>query len=806
MLKNYLQILKRTLWKNKVFTSINIGGLAIGIATCVIIMLFVQDELSYDRFNEKAGQIVRVVFRGSIQGEKMKEASVMPPVAQTFKNDYPEVLDATRLRNFGYPRVSFGEKLLRDNAFAFADSNFFSVFTLPFIEGNPKTALMEPNTLVMSETAAKKFFGNGEAMGKVLNFKDQNLQFRVTGIIKDMPANGHFHFDLLGAMTGFPQSREQSWMTSEYYTYLVLPKGYDYKKLEAKLPQAVEKYMGPQLQVAFHMTMSQFRQKGNDLGLFLQPLTDIHLRSDLNLEMEAGSDIRYVYIFSAIAIFMLVVACINFMNLSTASASKRAKEVGIRKVLGSEKKELVWQFLLESLALTAIALVIALLLVYLGLPLLNSLSGKNLSLNFSDHLWVLPSLILMGLITGLFAGSYPALFLSSFQPIVVLKSRFNSGKKTIGLRSGLVVFQFFISILLIVGSIVVYRQLSFIQHKKLGYDKDQVVLVEESYWLGKNRDAFIEKLKEDPRIQNVSSSSYIPAGYSNNNNFLLYPDNNSSQFVHTLRYDVDYNYIPTLGMEMKMGRNFSRDFGTDSTAIIINEQTVKAFGWEKNPIGHLLTKSENDGSKQTYHVVGVVRDFHFKSLHEHIAPLVMVLSNDGSNILVKAKTKDMAGLLSSMKSSWTDFKAEAPFSYSFLDDRFNNTYKAEQKVGLILGIFAALTIFVAALGLFGLASFTAEQRTKEIGIRKVLGASVSGIVSMISADFLKLVLIAFLVAAPIAWYAMNWWLQDFVYRTDIGWWIFAAAAGLAILVTLLTISFQAIKAAKSNPVNSLRTE
>jgi len=806
MFKNCLQILKRTLWKNKAFTAINVSGLAIGIATCVIILLFVQDELSYDRFNEKAGQIVRVVFRGSVQGEKMKEASVMPPVAQTFEKDYPEVLGATRLRNFGYPRVTYGEKLLRNNSFAFADSNFFSVFTLPFVEGDPKTALLEPNTLVISETAAKKFFGQEEAVGKVLNFKDQSLQFKITGVMKDIPANSHFHFDLFGAMTGFPPSREQSWMTSEYYTYLVLPKGYDYKKLEAKLPRAVEKYMGPQLQTAFGMTMSQFRQKGNDLGLFLQPLTDIHLRSDLNLELEAGSDVRFVYIFTVIAIFMLVVACINFMNLSTASASKRAREVGIRKVLGSEKKELIWQFLLESLALTAIALVIALFLVYLGLPLLNHLSGKKLSLNFGEHPWILPSLLLIGLLTGLFAGSYPAFFLSSFQPIAVLKGRVSSGKKTIGLRSGLVVFQFFISILLIVGSIVVYRQLSFIRHKKLGYDKNQVVLVEESYWLGKNRDAFMQKLREDPRIQSVSSSSYIPAGYSNNNNFILYPDNNSSQFVHTLRYDVDYDYIPTLGMQMKSGRNFSRDFGTDSAAIIINEQTAKAFGWEKTPIGHLLTKSENDGTKKTYHVVGVVNDFHFRSLHEHIAPLVMVLSNEGGDIIVKTKTRDLEGLLSSLKKGWTDFKAEAPFSYSFLDERFNNTYKAEQKVGLILGIFAALTIFVAALGLFGLASFTAEQRTKEIGIRKVLGASVSGIVKLLSGDFLKLVLIAFVVAVPVAWFAMNRWLQDFVYRTEMAWWIFAAAAGLAIVVTLFTISFQAIKAARSNPVKSIRTE
>jgi len=806
MLKNYFKIAIRTLLRHKTFTSINIFGLAIGISTCLLIMLFVQNELSYDRFNEKADRIVRVVFRGSVQGEKMKEASVMPPVAQTLQKDFPEVLEATRLRKAGYPHITLGDKTFKEYGFAYVDSNFFHVFTFPLLQGDPKTALLDPNSIVISETMAKKYFGNENPMGKVLTFKDWgNSGFKISGIMRDIPSNAHFHFNVFGSMTRLPESREPSWMTSEYYTYLVLPSGYDYKKLETKMSGVMEKYSGPQVEKAFGMSFSQFLQKGNQLGLFLQPLEDIHLHSDLNLEMEAGSDIRYVYIFTAIAVFMLLIACINFMNLSTAGASKRAREVGIRKVMGSLKAQLIKQFLLESLLITAVALLISLALVYWVLPFFNHLSGKNLSLNLLGSSWLIPGLLLIGLFTGFLAGSYPAFYLSSFNPVTVLKGKFSSNKNSITLRSTLVVFQFCISIILIVGTIIVYKQLAFIQNTKLGYDKDQVLVVEESYWLGKNQDVFKQKLLKDPRVVNVSSSGYLPAGYSYNNNNMMYPENKSDQLVKTLRYDVDYNYISTLGMKMVSGRNFSKSFGTDSLGIIINEEAAKAFGWRNNALGHLLTRPQNDGTKATYHVVGVVKNFYFRSLHERISPLVMVLSGNSENIIVKARTKDMAGLVAAIKKEW-DPLAESSFAFSFLDERVNNTYNAEQKMGMILGIFAGLTIFVACLGLFGLATFTAEQRTKEIGIRKVLGATVSSIVTLLSRDFLKLVSIAFVIATPIAWFMMNKWLQDFAYRIPIGIWGFVLAAVLAISITLITVSFRAIKAATDNPVDSLRSE
>jgi putative ABC transport system permease protein len=595
-------------------------------------------------------------------------------------------------------------------------------------------------------------------------------------------------------------------MTSNFYTYLVLPKHFDYKKLEAKLPQVIEKYVGPQLEKGMGVSLAEFRKKGNDIGLYLQPLTSIHLHSNATVELSPPGDIQYVYIFGAVAVFMLLIACINFMNLSTAGASKRAREVGIRKVLGSVKSELIRQFMTESIVMTAFALVLSILIVYLAMPLFNQLAGQHLQLRLFEHPATLITLISLGLLTGIIAGSYPAFYLSSFNPITVLKGKFSTGKGSAGLRSGLVVFQFFISILLIVGTVVVYSQLSFIQHKKLGYDKDQVMIIE-SWHLGKNENAFTQQLLKDPRIANISNSGYVPAGYSFDNNFFVYPGSSSNQMVKALRYDVDYNYIPTLGISVKEGRNFSKDFGSDSSGAILNESAAAALGWKNNALGQVITRPDNDGSKATYTVVGVIKDFHFKSLHELISPLIMILSKQSSgNMIVKIKTKDIPGLVKTMQKDWASFGPDAPLSYTFLDERFNNTYRAEQKVGQILGIFAGLTIFVACLGLFGLARFTAEQRTKEIGIRKVLGASVSGIVHLLSKEFLKLVLIAFIVASPIAWYAMHLWLQDFAYRINIGWWVFALAALLAVIISLATISLQAVKAAVANPVKSLHAE
>lgn len=767
-------------------------------------MLYVYNELSYDRYNEKSDQIVRVVFRGIIGGGEMKEANVMAPVARTLKADFPEVLTATRIQTSSSSLISYGEKTFKENELAFADSNFFQVFTLPLIKGDALTALKEPNTIVISQEIAKKYFGNQDPIGKVLNFKSWKSSYKVTGVYDEIPARSHFHFNMIASLVTNPDERNDSWMTSGYFTYLVLPKGYDYKQLEAKLPGVVDKYAGPQLTKAFKMNLQEFRKKGNNIGLYLQPLTDIHLKSDLAGDISAHGDISYIYIFGSIAIFMLLIACINFMNLSTASASKRAKEVGIRKVLGSLKSELIRQFLVESILITFIALLLALGLAYLVLPVFNKLAQSDLSISLIASVWVVPALLTFVLIVGGLAGSYPAFFMSSFKPVSILKGTLNSrGGASVSLRSGLVVFQFCISVVLIVGTLVVHRQLSFIQTKKLGYSKEQLMVIQDTWQLNQNTESYKNQLLQDPRVESISISSFMPAGNSNFNNFSVYPEDKVDQYVKTPRHEIDYEYLKTMGIELSAGRNFSRDFGSDSTAAIINETAARALGWADDAVGHKVTGlSNNDGDKITYKIIGVVKDFHFRSLHETITPMIMVLGG-GGNMIVKVKTTDISGLIATAKSKWT---AEEPFAYSFMDERYNNTYRAEQRVGSILNIFAGLTIFVACLGLFGLATFTAQQRIKEIGIRKVLGASVIGIMGMLSKDFIKLVTIAIILASPVAWYLMNQWLQDFAYRIELNWLMFVGAGAGAIVIALITVSFQAVRAAVMNPVRSLRSE
>ncbi|HEX9955793.1 MAG TPA: ABC transporter permease, partial [Fibrella sp.] len=711
-------------------------------------------------------------------GEKIREAHVMPPVAQILKANYPEVEEATRLRWAGPPLITYADKSFPNERFAYVDPNFFDVFTLPLISGDAKTALVQPNTLVISQSAAEKYFGKANPIGKLLTVKSWNAAFTVTGVMKDVPANSHFHPDFLASMAGFADGKSTSMMTSEFHTYLVLPKGYDHNQLEAKLPKIVATYMGPQLQQSFGMSMSQFLQKGNQIGLFLTPLTDIHLRSDSVHELEPGSDIRYIYIFGAIAVFMLLIACINFMNLSTAGASKRGKEVGIRKVLGSVRSSLTSQFLTESLLLTAISLILAIALVAIALPFFDDLTDKELSLGLLKTPWLLPAILVLGTLVGILAGSYPAFFLSSFKPIAVLKGGTplsGSGKSGIGVRSGLVVFQFFIATLLMVGTTVVYQQLNYIQNKKLGYNKDQVIVLRESWRLGANERVFRQQLAQDSRVANVTASGFLPAGPTNNNNFISYADDNTSQFVKTICYNVDDEYIPTMGMEMAVGRNFSAQFPTDSSGVILNETAARAYGWTGNALGHTITHPDNEGKKTIYTVIGVVKDFHFKSFHERISPLLMVMGNNGGTIILKAKTKDVGPLVVTLQKQWAAFKTGVLFDYYFLDESVMKTYLAEQKTGRILGLFAGLTIFVACLGLFGLAMFTAEQRQKEIGVRKVLGATVASVVGLLSKDVLKPVLIAIVLASPIAWYAMNRWLADFAYKVDIQWWVFALA-------------------------------
>ncbi|HWK58851.1 MAG TPA: ABC transporter permease [Parapedobacter sp.] len=804
MIRNYFKIAWRNLIRNKLFSSINIAGLSLGVAACFIIMLYVQDELSYDKFHEHAPNIVRMVFRADINGGKINESIVMAPVAQTMVNDFPEVQDATRLLDYGYRKWLHGDDVFEGDRFAFADPNVFSIFTLPMVEGNSETALLKPHTVVITQSTARKYFGEENAIGKTIVLTDDgNQPYVVTGVIEDIPVNSHFHFDLLGSMVGYADAKSDSWMYGGFHTYLLLRSGSDLEQLEARFPQMVKTYMGPQIQEHMGISLEQFTTQGNRLGFDLQPLSDIHLNSYTTTEFQPGGNKAFVYIFSGIALFMVAVACINFVNLSTAGASKRAKEVGIRKVVGSGRFQLIKQFLSESTLISCFSLMVAFILVQLVLPAFNHISGKELTIDVGPTL----ALVCLGMLVGAIAGIYPAFYLSSFKPVAVLKGKPSGRVKTVSLRSGLVVFQFFVSVTLIIGTIVVYEQMRYIQNKDLGFDKEQLITIPNSYALGNNEQVFKRQLLQDSRVVSATASWYKPAGPSHYNNALAYPQGNDKHIVNGVDYHVDEDYIPTLGMHIIQGRNFSKDLATDSSGIIVNETAARALGWDASiAVGKTIIRQNSPkGDNFPFRIVGVVKNFHFKSLHEAISPLFLTLHPEGG-LIFKINTPDISGLLATMEQQWDDFGTGEPFTYAFMDDLFRHTYAAEQETAIILNMFTVLTILVACLGLFGLATFTAEQRIKEIGIRKVLGATVTQVTQLLSKGFLKLVLVASLIAFPIAWFAMDRWLANFAYRIEIQWWMFALAGLVAVVIALLTISGQAIRAAVANPVESLRDE
>ncbi|MEO6288077.1 MAG: ABC transporter permease [Dyadobacter sp.] len=805
MLKNYFKIAWRTLWNKKAFAAINIFGLAIGLATCMLILLYVQHELNYDRYNVNADRIFRITMHGKIGGNDINIAIAPAPAGPSVARDYPGVEAFTRTTTEGTFLVKNDHEHFKEEHVAFADSNFFQVFSIPVIKGNPATILKEPNTLVISESVAQKYFGKADPIGKSLTLGSRGL-FRITGICENVPSSSHFHYDFFGSMSSIKLG--DKWLSSGAQTYLLLRKDYPVEKLTAQGPAIVKKYIGPEIMEFLGMTYEEYLKKGDRFGLQFQPLTDIHLKSNLEGELEPNGSVKYVYIFSAIAAFILLIACINFMNLSTAGSASRAKEVGIRKVLGSVQQQLIRQFLTESILLTLLALLVAFALVVIVLPSFNELAGKQFDLQSILNVKMI-SLALAGcLVVGLLTGSYPAFFLSSFKPILVLKGRIQSGMRSGWLRNSLVTIQFVVSIGMIIGTIVVFQQLRFIQNKKLGFHKEQVLILQDTHLLGDKSKTFKEQLTKLSQVVNVSLAGYLPAGNSNSSTDGYLPesaDNTVSPYRFSTYY-IDDNYLPTLGIKIAAGRNFSKSFASDSAAVLVNEATVKQFGW-KNAIGQRIRTIGNGSpeSKRTYTVVGVTRNFHFKSLHEHIAPLVMMYGGDHYQMALRIRTDNFPGLIKSIEKTWKS-ETDSPFSYSFLNERFDKMYQSEQRVGKLFGIFASLAVVIACLGLFGLAAFTTIQRTKEIGVRKVLGASVMSIVALLSGDFLRIVVVAIVIATPLAWYGMNQWLADFAYKIDIQWWVFVLAGVLAVGIALLTVSFQSVKAALVNPVKSLKSE
>ena len=809
MLKNYFKIALRNLWKNKGYSAINIIGLSMGIATCLLITLYVLDELSFDRYNKKADRIYRINADIKFGGDEQKLAVAPDPMAFTMVKDYPEVENAVRFRNYGPSLVKKGNENIKEERVIYADSSLFDVFTLPMIAGNPKKALAEPNSVVITENIANKYFNSTNVLGKTLRFDNRN-DFKITGVIKAVPENSHFNFDFFVSLAGVDEARQNIWLSFNFNTYLLLRKDADVGSFQRKFDEMLEKYMFPQAMELLKINAEDFKKSGNYVNLSLVPLTDIHLHSDRIAELAPNSDVQVVYIFSIIAIFILLVACVNFMNLSTARSANRAKEVGIRKVLGTKRKNLVTQFLTEAVVMSLIAFVFAIAIALLLLPYLNQLALKNLTLSVQEHPVLLPVLIGFAIIVGLLAGSYPAWYLSAFRPIQVLKGTLAGGFKRSYLRSSLVVFQFFISIVLIISTIIIYNQLNYIRNKKIGFNKEQVILVRDAYVLDKKAETFKQEVLKYPEILSGTKSGYLPVSNSGRDNESLFPEGQieNDKAVSTQVWTVDQDYIKTMGMQIVGGRDFSREFPTDSSAVILNETAVKLFGFSGNPIGRKVTELEDLNAKTTrdYTVIGVVKNFNFESLRQNIGSLVMKIGNNAGTISFRMKTTDMAQTINRIKTTWKNIAPNEPFTYSFLNEEFENMYRSEQRSGKIFISFAVLAILIACLGLFGLAAYAAEQRTKEIGIRKVLGATVSNIVSMLSKDFLKLVLIASLIAFPVAWWFMNKWLEDFAYRIHISWWVFVLASFVSIFIAIITVSFQAIKAALANPVKNLRTE
>ncbi len=807
MINNYFKTAVRNLLRQKGFSFLNVLGLAIGMAVSLLILLYVQDELSYDRFNKLADRTHRVTMSFKFGGREGNVAVVAPPTAQTLIDEFPEVVDAVRFRQRGSLILKVGDHSFKERRVAYADPSFFRVFSVPLLKGSPDAALRDANTLILSRTTARKYFGDSDPIGQVVKVNNET-DFMVAGVYEDIPSNSHFHFDVMVAMATLEESRDTSWLSQNFHTYVVLSEGADPKALGAKLPAILDKYFGPQVEKVTGMSYELAVKFGGLLiSMALQPLTDIHLKSDLEVELEPTGDMAYVYIFTAIAVFILVIACINFMNLSTARASGRAKEVGVRKVMGSNRRDLVVQFLTESVILSVISLAFALVLVRLGLGLFVQLSGK--ALRMSDLLTgpMVAALFGVTLAAGLLAGAYPAFVISAFRPANVLRGQVRAGLGAGRMRSVLVVFQFAASVVLIIGTLVVGNQLRYMQGKDLGFDKDQVMILEDANLLGAGIESFKNEMLTYPGIESASISGYLPIP-SNRNKTTIFPGTSIAAPTTTSIqcWIVDYDYIKTLGMSILEGRDFSREFPTDKTAVLINEEAVKQYQFAE-PLGQILSRySSEAGDMDSYTVIGVVKNFHFDSLRSAIEPMMMYLGESTSRISFRIKAGGIPEGVRSMERTWKKFLPDQPLNFGFMDEKFDELFRAERRIGRIFGVFAGLALFIGCLGLFGLASYVASRRTKEIGIRKVLGASEPGIVGLLMKEFLLLVGLANVLAAPAAYFVMKKWLGNFAYRTPVEAWIFAAAAGATLLIAALTVSYRSLRAAATQPVDCLRYE
>ncbi len=806
MLKNYIKVVVRVIQKHRGYSFINIIGLAIGIASCILILFFVQSELNYDRFHENARHIYRVPLRFNVGMNHFDCALAPSPLAKAMVADFPEVKASTRMyKQFrtGNVYVRYGDKQFMEEQFVWADPTVFDVFTIPLLEGEKKAVLKEQNSVVLTPTMVNKYFGEEEPIGKMLILED-GTPYKVTGIAQPLPQNSHFHFDFLATFSSLRKSRDPDWYDTAVYTYILVQENVTSGQIEAKFPEFSRKYYEPIVKKAMGISYDRFIESGNFIGFFLQPLLDIHLHSKVENEFEPPGNIQTVTIFAAIAFIILVVACINFINLATARSAQRAREVGIRKVVGSRRKQLIRQFLAESIVFAAIAILVALILVELFLPVFNSLVGKDYTMStFISWTFVLG--ILFGVaIIGIMAGIYPAFLLSSFQPVDVIKGKFQSGIKGRRFRHALVVFQFVASIVLFISTFVISDQLQYVRNKNLGFDKEHVVIIQGARKLEAEREAFKERLKQNSNIINATFTDSLPQMLLEVKVFQK--PGEDSNMNHTLvTISADYDFLDTYNIKLKEGRYFSKERSTDSSAVILNESAAKALNLESS-LGKqlLLTEFKN----KPYSIIGVVEDIHLESLHFNMRPMASILIENRPvmYLSVRIHPQRIEETIQFMEKLWQEFVPAQPLDYVFFDDNFAQLYNTEIQAGKTFTAFAALAIIIAGLGLFGLASYVTTQKTKEIGIRKVLGASVPGIILLLNREFLIKVLVANLLAWPIAYFAMNKWLENFAFRVSISLWIFVGSASLAFVISLMAVSYQTVRAANTNPVSSLRYE
>jgi len=793
----------RMLKGSKFYSVLNITGLAIGITCCILILMYVLDELSYDRYHERADDIYRLSLNFTTTERTFEAAVTSHVMGPMLMQEYPEIESYVRFDTGSRRVVRYGDRSFNEDRFMWADSTLFSVFSFEMVQGDPETALKDPYTVVITEEIAEKYFGSENPIGKNLTVHF-DTEYTVTGVIKNIPDNTHFTADFFGSFStlnfrSLSNIAEELLSNIDYPTYLLLRENTDYKEFEGKLADFVEKYVGPVLD-----------SLGAAMVVHVDPVTSIHLHSDYDGELGTNSDIMYVYLFSGIGFFILLIACLNFINLATARSANRAREVGLRKVVGAMRLQLIGQFIGESVILAVFALGIALVLVYMILPVFNTISGKELTFAYLFD----PVLILyiagVFIFVGIIGGSYPAFFLSAFRPVDVLKGTLTRGTKGSVLRVILVSLQFTVSIVLMIGTFVVYEQLNFMQNKRLGFDKEHVLVFRMRNDATQQKYEMIkDELRRHPEIINVSASSHLPTGSTSMNAHHL--ADRPEDDIHVLAMKiVDEDFIPTYNFEMAEGRNFSKEYATDAEdAVLINETAVREFGWQDDPLGKEIELFTGLNTKVTKKVIGVVKDFHFESLHQKITPLILYKATPFSSyfyISVKMQPRNVMEMVDYLKSKWKEFDSQYPFEYFFLDENYDALYRAEELLGRLFSYFTLLAIVIGCLGLFGLASFSAQQRTKEIGIRKTLGATVSNIILLLLREFTKWVVAANVIAWPAAYFFMREWMENFAFRADVGIDIFLFSAFIALVIAALTVTYHAIKAARANPVKSLRYE